>query len=210
MPRLALLLLCLATVIEVSVASRWTLSVSGKHADWDKASQQQQQQQNVQAQQGPGTGLPPIQPCNPWQQIQQDIQQRQNPQGSQQQQQSPQSSQQQQAGPQPGAGLKPVQPWNPWQQMQQDIQQQLKPQNNSQGSNQNPNEPTPLKPSMQFVTLPQQQRPAEMQQAEQQLKKQQEQPSNPEKFECGKANMPCGSALPEGKTCKQGECTNGW
>jgi hypothetical protein len=58
---------------------------------------------------------------------------------------------------------------------------------------------------MQFVTLPQQQRPAEMQQAEQQLKQQQEQPNNPEKFECGKPYMPCGSAIPEGKTCKQGE-----
>jgi hypothetical protein len=55
--------------------------------------------------------------------------------------------------------------------------------------------------------MPQQQRPAEMQKAQQQQKQQQAAQASPENFECGKPNMPCGLAIPEGNKCEKGP---GW
>jgi hypothetical protein len=55
--------------------------------------------------------------------------------------------------------------------------------------------------------MPQQQRPAEMQEAQQQQKQQQKAQASRKNFECGKPNMPCGSAIPEGKKCEKGP---GW
>lgn len=117
-----------------------------------------------------------------------------------------------QQAPPPGA-LAPPQPWQPFQQLQQQIQQEMKPAGSNTSSNSstsqqaNASAPTPLTPSMEFVTIQKQERPAELKQAQQQQKQQQEPQVDMDKFECGKPYMPCGSAIPEGKKCDKGA---GW
>lgn len=103
-------------------------------------------------------------------------------------------------------GLPPVQPWQPWQQWQQQIQQDMSPKISSAINASQQDNSTALKPSQQFVTLTQQERRPEFKQASQQLQ-QQQQSNVTEPFECGKPYMPCGAAIPEGKSCKQGA---GW
>lgn len=106
-------------------------------------------------------------------------------------------------------GLAAGQTWQPLQQLQQQIQQQ---QQNLNSSNHSSNA-TSLPPSSRFVTVNPHQRPPQFQQAEEQLKQQQQRQQQQqssitaESFECGRPFMPCGSAIPAGKTCSQGP---GW
>ena len=206
MKHVALVLVLLAAVCRDSTAARWPLSVSQQ--------QQQQQQQPVQAQQGFG---PPA-PWQPFQQLQQQTQQQINPGGSTaSSSSSPNSSTGHKADPNAATpatptmqGLAAPAPWQPFQQLQQQIQQEINPNNSSSNSSSNstgqktdPYAPTPITPSMQFVTVDKQERPTELKKAEQQKEPQ----INPSKFECGKPYMPCGSAIPDGKKCEKGA---GW
>lgn len=121
-----------------------------------------------------------------------------------------QQHQQQQTNPS-AQGLPPVQPWQPWQQ----LQQQLAPKSsNSNTTSRNSNTTnsskdgaaSPLKPTEAFVAVANQERPPAFKQVQQELQQQQN-PPTPEPFECGKPMMPCGSAIPDGKTCPKGA---GW
>lgn len=179
------------------LALRVPLSAQTGAAAADGKQGSPQQQQNVQAQQG----LTQPQPRQPFQQLQQQIQQQLAPNNGSQPQQG--------TGPAIPQGLPPPQPWQPFQQLQQQIQQQMNPQNGSQQKE----GPTALKPTEQFVTMEQQQRPAALKQAEEERKqRQQKEQQNPENFVCGKPYMPCGSAIPEGKKCEKGAgwCESGY